>query len=106
MNRNLILLSIGLLAMAGATAAAYRITCSQYSASKSPHENRHNMKNQIIGKLTVAELLLFSPTLSSAQTVSLKPKETAKQCDTSMTWWREARFGLFVHWGIYTVTGW
>ena len=21
-----------------------------------------------------------------------------------MKWWREARFGLFIHWGIYSVT--
>ncbi|RME68494.1 MAG: glycosyl hydrolase [Verrucomicrobia bacterium] len=25
--------------------------------------------------------------------------------DQRMAWWREARFGMFVHWGIYSVTG-
>ena len=29
--------------------------------------------------------------------------ETAKQRDARMAWWREARFGLFIHWGIYSV---
>lgn len=23
--------------------------------------------------------------------------------DTRMNWWREARFGMFIHWGIYAV---
>ena len=23
-----------------------------------------------------------------------------------MAWWREARFGMFVHWGLYSVPGW
>jgi alpha-L-fucosidase len=31
------------------------------------------------------------------------PAETKKQHDARMKWWREARFGLFIHWGIYSV---
>ncbi len=30
-------------------------------------------------------------------------KETKEQRDTRMKWWREARFGMFIHWGIYSV---
>lgn len=26
----------------------------------------------------------------------------AAQSDTSMAWWRESRFGMFVHWGVYS----
>ncbi len=29
--------------------------------------------------------------------------ETAQQRDARMAWWREARFGLFIHWGVYAV---
>ncbi len=29
--------------------------------------------------------------------------ETQAQHDTRMKWWRDARFGLFIHWGIYAV---
>ena len=29
--------------------------------------------------------------------------ETREQRDKRMAWWREARFGLFIHWGIYSV---
>ena len=29
--------------------------------------------------------------------------ETLQQRDTRMAWWREARFGMFVHWGLYSI---
>lgn len=29
--------------------------------------------------------------------------ETVEQRDARMEWWREARFGLFIHWGVYSV---
>ncbi len=30
-------------------------------------------------------------------------EETAAQHDARMSWWREARFGLFIHWGLYAI---
>jgi alpha-L-fucosidase len=30
-------------------------------------------------------------------------KETLEQHNLRMQWWREARFGLFIHWGLYSV---
>jgi alpha-L-fucosidase len=29
--------------------------------------------------------------------------ETREQRDERMAWWREARFGMFIHWGVYAV---
>jgi len=29
--------------------------------------------------------------------------ETPAQRDARMKWWREAKFGLFIHWGVYAV---
>jgi alpha-L-fucosidase len=29
--------------------------------------------------------------------------ETKEQRDTRMQWFREARFGMFIHWGVYSV---
>ena len=29
--------------------------------------------------------------------------ETTTQRDARMQWWREARFGMFIHWGVYSV---
>ncbi len=33
------------------------------------------------------------------------PRESAADHDARMAWWREAKFGMFVHWGIYSITG-
>jgi len=33
------------------------------------------------------------------------PGETPAQRDARLRWWREARFGMFVHWGVYAATG-
>ncbi len=38
-----------------------------------------------------------------SQEVVGQPGETPEQRDARMKWWREARFGLFVHWGVYSV---
>jgi alpha-L-fucosidase len=35
--------------------------------------------------------------------VTGKPGETAEQRDARMGWWRDARFGMFIHWGAYAV---
>ena len=48
-------------------------------------------------KLLVFNLLI----ILFLSTVSFKKKES-KQSDR-MDWWREARFGLFLHWGIYSI---
>jgi alpha-L-fucosidase len=34
---------------------------------------------------------------------SCTKKETPKSNDERMEWWREARFGLFIHWGLYAI---
>ena len=46
----------------------------------------------------LAALLLIA--LSSA---SLAAEETSAERDARMAWWREARFGMFIHWGVYAV---
>ena len=30
-------------------------------------------------------------------------RETQQQRDERMKWWRQARFGMFIHWGVYSV---
>ena len=30
-----------------------------------------------------------------------EPQETRSQRDARMQWWRDARFGMFIHWGLY-----
>jgi alpha-L-fucosidase len=40
--------------------------------------------------------------LSAADAVA-PPAETSAQRDARMGWWRDARFGMFIHWGLYAV---
>ena len=44
--------------------------------------------------------LLLAATTLPAQAPA---RETAEQRDARMAWWREARFGMFIHWGAYAV---
>lgn len=47
--------------------------------------------------LAVGMILLFACGAGWSQ------EETPAQRDARMKWWREARFGLFIHWGVYSV---
>jgi alpha-L-fucosidase len=40
---------------------------------------------------------------ASHPVASIQDAETAAQRDARMRWWREARFGMFIHWGLYAV---
>ena len=39
----------------------------------------------------------------TAQTNQTGKVETKLQHDARMAWWRDAKFGLFIHWGVYSV---
>ena len=55
-------------------------------------------------QLLVAALLalLFVVTDVTAQTNQTDQAETKAQRDVRMAWWREAKFGMFIHWGVYS----
>ena len=72
------------------------------------------MKRSSTGLLALAALLSTSvgakPSVLQAAVAapadqSLDPhaNETKAQRDARMKWWREARFGMFIHWGLYAV---
>lgn len=46
-----------------------------------------------------------SPVPSRNIPVVAAPAETKEQRDARMAWWREAKFGMFLHWGLYAVPG-
>jgi len=51
-------------------------------------------------------VILMSLTMAGWQcgaSADERPEETAAQRDARMAWWREARFGMFIHWGVYSV---
>ncbi len=40
---------------------------------------------------------------SDAAKDSTAKKETKEEHDKRMAWWRDAKFGMFIHWGVYSV---
>ncbi len=56
------------------------------------------MKRETLLSLLAALMTVFAPGMRAAA-----PAETPAQRDARMQWWRESRFGLFIHWGLYAV---
>src|SRR5690242_17935810 len=70
-----------------------------------------------ISQCLAAALLLVGAAHSSAQTPPAAASDAASandpgemwrsmygaSHDARMQWWREARFGMFIHWGVYSV---
>jgi len=40
----------------------------------------------------------------AADTNAPNQNETKEQRDARMAWWREAKFGMFIHWGVYSIS--
>jgi alpha-L-fucosidase len=63
------------------------------------------MKKQTITIVLIAGVMvmqmLITPLAAQTEDKSME-KETAQQRDARMAWWRQARFGMFVHWGLYS----
>ncbi len=55
-----------------------------------------------LATLAITGSLAF-PHRAFAETPAMQPVETKEQKDARMAWWREAKFGLFIHWGLYAV---
>jgi len=53
--------------------------------------------------LTAALALAALVPPATAQTNQTDKVETKEQRDARMAWWREAKFGMFIHWGVYSV---
>jgi alpha-L-fucosidase len=47
--------------------------------------------------------LLLATTVGTRLAAQGAVTETAAQKDARMKWWRDARFGMFIHWGLYAV---
>ena len=54
---------------------------------------------RLVGGLSLAALACSTATAQNASSRA----ETAAQKDARMAWWRDARFGMFIHWGLYAV---
>ena len=56
-------------------------------------------KNKITGAIILFFTILFSISLSSQEYIPSKENLEARK------WFQEAKFGLFVHWGVYSILG-
>jgi alpha-L-fucosidase len=56
-------------------------------------------------RFLVASLAAFTVLSPMARALEGDPyaDETPAQRDARMAWWREAKFGMFIHWGVYAV---
>src|ERR1700756_5386848 len=59
------------------------------------------MKNNF--KILLLSLFAFQYTSFGQQTTTNFLSETKAQKEQRMKWWKDARFGLFIHWGLYSV---
>jgi alpha-L-fucosidase len=59
----------------------------------------------VIGALAIAAAVTASAPRPSAQLAAQAPEPPAARVthDTRLDWWREARFGMFIHWGLYAI---
>jgi alpha-L-fucosidase len=62
-------------------------------------QTRAEFRSGICGILICAITALSQPTASAAENST---PETKEQRDARMLWWRGARLGMFVHWGLYS----
>ena len=53
--------------------------------------------------IAVVLMLVFLPAMECLSTEKAFLSETKAQRDERMGWWRDARFGMFIHWGLYAV---
>ena len=53
--------------------------------------------------ISVGLVLAMCFSVSSQAAESSWNRETKAQRDARMQWWRDARFGMFVHWGLYAI---
>jgi alpha-L-fucosidase len=61
------------------------------------------MNSRVLRVVLGTILLLACPVMAQETQPSTQPTESKEQRDQRMAWWRAARFGMFIHWGVYSV---
>src|SRR5437016_14452070 len=57
------------------------------------------------GAAAAASALPLSAAITPQETVRLNDVAPDPTRERRMQWWHEARFGMFIHWGLYSVLG-
>ena len=58
--------------------------------------------------LLAADVVIASSGESGSRSQSVEssvPGENSRERDRRMSWWKDAKFGMFIHWGVYSVPG-
>ena len=63
----------------------------------------HIQWKKVILTLWAAAFVFAYAATATATSPDPYATETKAERDARMSWWREARFGLFIHWGVYAV---
>jgi alpha-L-fucosidase len=53
-------------------------------------------------KISVVSALIALCIFATGAALAAEPQTASPDRDARMQWWREARFGMFVHWGLYS----
>ena len=61
------------------------------------------MNRRVTTSCLLGALLLGLAVVGSTATAEDLWKETPAKRDARMEWWRDARFGMFIHWGLYAI---
>lgn len=61
--------------------------------------------NKCFGICTLVSALLMSTTVNGAEDLLNPIGESDAELEQRMAWFNEARFGMFIHWGAYSVLG-
>ena len=56
-------------------------------------------------KRTLLSVFVIILGLIPAASCQWAPMVTDENADTRIQWWRDAKFGLFIHWGLYSIPG-
>ena len=58
---------------------------------------------RLLQTLTIGAAILSSLTVAAGPAGGPGAPESKEARDARMKWWREAKFGMFIHWGVYAV---
>jgi len=66
------------------------------------------MKNKLLKSLVALAIIIGAICFGSNRAFAMNntnsmSAETPAQRDARMAWWRDAKFGMFIHWGVYSV---
>jgi alpha-L-fucosidase len=88
MKKNIIAFVIGALATAYASAVETPVAPAASAIIETPTYLKHDKPAEAAGATPAPKNF---------------PRETKEQRDARMAWWRDARFGMFIHWGVFSV---